>query len=816
MMEPLLRDLRFAVRSLARNPGFTIVSVLTLALGIGATTAVFSVVYGVLLRPLPFPGADRLVQIVQVMEERATGGTYRSGLAPDQFLNLQEHATTLQSVGVFAHAPRTLIGGAIPARLNGAGVLPGLFEGVGARALRGRTLRPQDGDPDAEPVVVLSYRTWRTHFGGREDIVGTHVTLDDVQTRVVGVMPDSFTFPSMATASMTRNSAGEIEDAPEFWITAGRFRRLGQRDSFSMIQGYAVVKPGVSYERALAEIRSLIGPLPDGRVRPVELVNARVEMARRTSRALAIFQLGMVLVLLIACVNVVNLLLTRAAGRRRELAVRMALGATRGRLVREGVAEAVVLSIGGGALGCLLAYGLTGALRTLPPHIFPRLRDIQVDGIVLAFALALSVATGLIVGLLAALRVARASVVSQLRPQAPYSLAVPGARLRPSSVLVIAEIAAAVVLLTGGGLLVNSFVRFVSVDLGYDPRDVVSLQVSLPKDRYGSSQAHEQFYREAAGALRALPGVETVAAADYDVTGSPIGFYALTIDGQAVASSENDITYRRASPDYFKTLGIRVIEGREFRDEDWSPVARKVIVNESFARRHFPGATAIGHRLRWSEWKDLEIIGVVADSREQADGEIRRAFYLPIDTGGFGAASMVLFLRSTSEPAAILAAARGVLARIDPQLAPYNAASLEEVMAHSAASPRLYGFVSLWCAVVALALAAIGLYGVLSYSVGSRTHEFGIRIALGADARMVRWQVLRLGLILTLSGLAIGLGGSYGAAQALSSLLFGITPGDLTTFAIAASLLLMTAIAACLVPSIRATRVDPVVALRAE
>jgi putative ABC transport system permease protein len=815
MMESLLRDLRLVVRSLGRNPGFTAVAVLTLGLGIGATTAVFSVVYGVLLRPLPFPGADRFVQIVQVMQSRATGEPYRAGLAPDQFLNLQEHATTLQSVGIFAHAPRTLTGIPIPARLNGAGVLPGLFDGVGARPLRGRTLRREDGDPGAEPVVVLSYRTWRTHFGGREDIIDTRVTLDDVTTRVVGVMPETFTFPSMATASMTRNSAGEIEDAPEFWITGGRFRRAGQRDSFSMTQAYAVVKPGVRFERALAEIRSLIGPLPDGRVVPVELVNARVEMGRRTSRALAIFQLGMMLVLLIACVNVVNLVLTRAAGRRRELAVRMALGASRGRLVREGIAEAVLLSIAGGALGCLLAYGLTTALRTLPPHIFPRLRDIQVDGIVLAFALALSVATGLIIGLISALRVARASVASQLRPQSPYSLVMPGARLRPSSVLVIAEIGAALVLLAGGGLLVNSFVRLVSVDLGYEPRDVVTLQVSLPKNRYGSSQAHEQFYRDAASALRALPGVEAVAAADYEITGSPLGFYPLAIDGKPAATEESEVSYRRASPDYFKTLRIRVVEGREFRDDDWSPIARKVIVNQSFARQHFPGATAIGHRLQWSEWKDLEIIGVVADSKEQPEEKIRRAFYLPIDTGGFGT-TMVLLLRSTREPAAVLAAARGVLARIDPQLAPYDAASLEEVIAHSAASPRLYGLVSLWCAVVALALAAVGLYGVLAYSVGSRTHEFGIRIALGADARAIRWQVLRQGLAITTVGLAIGLAGSYASNQALTSLLFGITPNDMTTFAVAATLLTATAIVACLVPSHRATRVDPVVALRAE
>ena len=815
-MESLLRDIHIALRGLIRNPGFALVALLTLALGVGATTSVFSVVYGVLFRPAAVSRrrstrADR----PDHGRQELSGETLRTGLTPDQFLNLEEQATTIESVGIFAHAPRTLTGIPIPARLNGAAYSRDSSTALGrGRCAAARFNATMVGSARSRSSSSATGRGGRISADARTSSTRASPWTTS-PTRVVGVMPETFTFPSMASANMTRNSAGEIEDAPEFWITGGRFRRSGPRKSFSIVQAYAVVKPGVRYERALAEIRSLIGPLPDGRVVPVELVNARVEMGRRTSRALAVFQLGMVLVLLIACVNVVNLLLTRAASRRRELAVRMALGASRGRLAREGIAEAVVLSMAGGAFGCLLAYGLTNALRTLPPHIFPRLRDIHVDGVVLAFALALSLATGLIVGLLSALRIARASVASQLRPQSPYALAMPGARLRPSSVLVIAEIAAAVVLVTGGSLLVNSFVRLATVDLGYDPRDVVSLQVSLPKNRYGSSQAHERFYRDAASALRALPGVEAVSAADYAVTGSPIGFYPLTIDGQPAATDKSYITYRRASPDYFKTLRIPVVEGREFRDDDWSPIANKVIVNESFARQHFPDATAIGHRLQWSEWKDLEIIGVVADSKEVPDEEIRRAFYLPIDTGGFNS-SMVLLLRSTRAPAAVLASARGVLARVDPHLAPYDAASLEEVMSHSAASPRLYGLVSLWCAIVSLALAAIGLYGVLAHSVGSRTHEFGIRIALGAEARIVRWQVLRQGLSLTACGLIIGLAGSYAAAQALSSLLFGVTPRDLTTFAVAATLLIVTAIVACLVPSHRATRVDPVVALRAD
>ena len=631
------------------------------------------------------------------MEEEPGGEPHRAGLTPDQFLNLQEHSTTLDAVGVFAPASRILTGVSIPAQLNGAVVLPELFDGLGARPLRGRTFKPEDGEAGFGQVAILSYRTWRTHFGGREDILDSQITLDEKPTRVVGIMPESFTFPSLAGPSMSRNSAGEIEDAPEFWITGGRFER-SQSGGFSILRAHALVKPGVRYEQALAEVRSLIGPLPNGKVLPVELVNARVEMGRETSRPLAIFQLGMVLVLLISCVNVVNLLLTRAAGRRRELAVRMALGASRGRLVREGLSEAVVLSITGGVLGCGLAYALIAALGTLPPHVLPRLRDIHIDGVVLGFALGLSIATGLLVGLFSGLRVARASVSSQLRPQAPYTL--PRGRLRPSSVLVIVEIAAAVVLLTGGGLLVNSFVRLMRVDVGYDPRHVATFQVSLPEARYPTSESRERFARDIANGLRTLPGVNAVSATDGAVTYSAISFYPLTIDGKPAATARREIRHRRVAPDYFRTLGMRLVEGREFRAEDWSPVANKVIVNQAFARQHFPDSSPIGHRLTWWNFPDLEVIGVVADSRERPDGDIERSFYLPFDTGFLG--RMVVLMRTDREPAAALSAARGVLARLDPQLASYDAAGLEEVFAHSAASPRLYGLVSLSCAIVAL------------------------------------------------------------------------------------------------------------------
>jgi len=341
------------------------------------------------------------------------------------------------------------------------------------------------------------------------------------------------------------------------------------------------------------------------------------------------------------------------------------------------------------------------------------------------------------------------------------------------------------------------------------------MEVSLPKNRYGTPEAREQFYRDVAARLRGLPGVDAAAATDGPVTYSPFGFYPLTIDGAPAATKETEIRFRRVSPDFFRTLRIPLVEGREFRDEDWTPVVAKVIVNRTFAQAHFPHTSPIGHRIQWREWKDLEIIGVVSDARERPDGEIQRSFYLPIDTSGFFG-RLVLLLRSNRETADVVSAARGILAEVDPQVAAYDAASLEEILKHAAASPRLYGVVAFVSALLALALSAIGLYGVLAYSVGSRTHEFGIRIALGAEAAAVRWQVLRQGLVLSVVGLVLGLAGGYATSRTLSSFLFGVTPGDLTTFSLAASLLLMTAIAACLVPSVRATRVDPVVALRAE
>ena len=444
-MESLLRDVRMAIRGLRRSPSFSVVAVLTLALGIGATTSVFSVVYAVLFRPLPFPNADRLVQIVQTMTSRGSDESFRAGLTPDQLANLQDYSTTLEAAGVFGHAWLTLTGVSVPAVLSGSTVTVGVLDGLGVAPLLGRALREEDALPGAEPVLVLSESTWRRYFGAREDLVGQRIAFDDLHRRVVGVMPASFRFPSLAGPGISRNSLGDLAEAPEFWLPGPSFTRTGPATGFTILQAWALLKPGVSLEQAAAEIRSLAGTLPDGRRVPIEVTSARDEIGLPARRVLLIFQTGVSLILVIACVNVINLLLTRMAGRRHELALRVALGASRGRIAREGMTEALLLAVSGGAVGCLFAYALTDVLQSLPPHTLPRLRDIRVDTVVLGFALLVSIATGLGVGALSALRLggADSSGGLHLRPA-------PGTtrqrRLRPSSVLVVLEISAAMVL----------------------------------------------------------------------------------------------------------------------------------------------------------------------------------------------------------------------------------------------------------------------------------------------------------------------------------------------------------------------------------
>ena len=743
------------------------------------------------------------------MTSRGSDESFRAGLTPDQLANLQDYSTTLEAAGVFGHAWLTLTGVSAPAVLSGSTVTVGVLDGLGVAPLLGRALREEDALPGAEPVLVLSESTWRRYFGAREDLVGQRIAFDDLHRRVVGVMPASFRFPSLAGPGISRNSLGDLAEAPEFWLPGPSFTRTGPATGFTILQAWALLKPGVSLEQAAAEIRSLAGTLPDGRRAPIEVTSARDEIGLPARRVLLIFQTGVSLILVIACVNVINLLLTRMAGRRHELALRVALGASRGRIAREGMTEALLLAVSGGAIGCLFAYALTDVLQSLPPHTLPRLRDIRVDTVVLGFALLVSIATGLGVGALSALRLggADSSGGLHLRPA-------PGTtrqrRLRPSSILVVLEISAAMVLLTASGLLVNSFIRLVRVDLGYEPRGVVTFQVDLGRDRYDNGAAVTQFSERLSANLRGMRGVESVGAEDR----GGIGSYEMSIDDRPVG--KRSTWYRTVTPGYFSTLRLRVLQGREFLASDVRSQTKPVIVNEAFVNRYIADGAPVGRRIRWDDWFGTrEIVGVVADSRRSFDATEAPMIYLvPNDSAGIR--NLTVFMRTSTSPAVVMPGVREALRRLDPQLAAFNATTLEETLAHETATPWLHGLISLASAIAALLLAVIGLYGLLAYTVRARWNELGIRIALGASTRTVMRSVLRQGLTLTAIGLALGLIGSYLATRSLSGLLFGVAPDDAPTFFGMAALFTCTAIAACYIPARRATRVDPVVALRAE
>ena len=816
MLDALLRDVRFAARGLRRNPGFATVAVLTLAIGIGSTTAVFSVVYGVVIKPLPFPNAGRLVRIVQLLESKGAPEPIRAGLSPNQFSELQQHSRTLAAVGPYQPTTRTLTGRGIPVRLSGAAVAPALFAGLGVNPALGRTFVPDDAlRPVAtDPAVILSHQTWVRYFGSDRNIVGERIALGDAQAEVIAVMPEGFGFPSLASDSMARNSAGELENAPEFWFALSPFKPDTQDGPFSLFMAFALLKDGATPAQASAEITALHTPRQLRRT-GVEVVPAHTESARTVGGVLATFQMGVVFILLMACVNVINLLLARATHRRADTAVRIALGASGARVVQEHVCETLLIALAGGALGCAFAFAIVNILRTLPPHLLPRIDALQVDGTVLLFAVAVSVAAGVGVGLVSALRagrVRRAHTMSALGG----GRATLHRRARPSSALVVFEIAATMVLLTGAGLLINSYVRLMQVQPGVDPAGAITMQIALGTQRYASAAAQQQMVHDVLDRIRTLPDVHAAAATSLSLTGEPIGISPVSIDGRIVA---NEMRYRYVTADYFRALGTPIRRGREFVDLEGQSGPDGAIVNEAFATRYLRGREPVGSTLTFLDNRAWQIVGVAGDSTLRLNEHAEPTIYLRSDRrtdsrGFFGLTTFVI--RSASDPHRLVPSMRRIVSQLDPRLAVHNVATIDDMLGHASASARFYGLVSFWCAMIALLLAGTGLYGVLAYSVSTRAREMGIRIALGAPTWALTTSVIRQGLAMAAGGIVIGLAGAYYLTRFLDTLLFGLMPGDPATFATAAAMFVLVALAASYVPSRRVTRVDPAAALRAE
>jgi putative ABC transport system permease protein len=804
-LDDLRRDLSYALRSLRRAPAFSVVVVLTLGLGVGAITAVSSVVYGVLYRPLPFPNADRLVSIVQLIG--LNGDQSRAGLRPEQIAAWQATSRTLSAIGYYRPMSASLTGVPTPVRLVGASVPTELFRALGGTPTTGRLFNDDEALPGNDRVVVLAHRTWTDRFGGDPTIVGTAIALNEQPYRVIGVMPVSFGFPSIAGPSTT-DSTGALADDPEFWVPlrAPSNTTVTDTGGFSLFTTFALLRPGVTLAQATAEANTLLPMQPSHR-QAIELVNARIEQARAVAPILLIFQVAVAFVLFIACANVTNLLLARTAYRQRELAVRLSLGADLFRLVRQALAEGLVVGAAGAVVGGAITYGAVAWFHTLPPYLLPRMREIHVDAATLVFALAVSLAAGVGVSITAVGWKSRRDVSGFLRGSA--SAAFTTSRRAPLRALVIAEVAAGMILFTGAALLLSSFARLADIPPGFDPQHVFSFSTSLSAGRTDAS--HTAVFRQQLGAaLGRLPQV-TSAAASNGVSGLGIGF-DLTIDTRPVRVPVGSGV---VTGGFFETLGIAIRRGRRPVSADESTQARVAVVNETFVRRCFPeGVEPLGHHLSFQSWNDLEIVGIATDVRPgRPDDPVRPLLYVPVDART-GAEATVFFLRTTGTATAMAPAVRAVVADIDPTVVVYGAGSLETRIERSYADARTYGVSSVTFAGVALTLAAIGLYGVLAFTVGARTRELGVRIAIGANTRQLVWMVLRDGLSTVAVGIALGLGAAWYLSRFLQKWLYGITPHDPQTFVTAAAVFLAVGTLAAYLPARRATRVDPVVALR--
>ena len=807
-MDTFRQDIRYAFRRLLKSPGFTAVAVLTLALGIGANTAIFSVVNGVLLEPLPYSEPERLVGVFHFSEGR------RATMSGPNFWDVAAQSTTLAASAAYARARVILTGQGEPVRLDAADVSGAFFDLLGVPPLAGRSFRHDDNQPGRPRVAILSYGLWQQRFGGRADAVGRKITLDGVSTEIIGVMPAGFAFP-----------AGRV-----LWLPLEYTKELTttQRGAWYLnVIGRA--KPGVALDQVRAEVetigRQLAAKYPDSNegvgITAMPLLEAMVGDIRRSVLVL----LGAVgFVLLIACVNVANLLLARAAARESEMAVRTALGAGRGRLVRQLLTESVLLSVVGAGFGLLLAVWGVEVLVGMQPQGIPRLDNVQIDRTVIAFTMSLGVLTGLVFGLFPAFQSTRGGLAGSLKEAGRGALTGrSGSRLR--SALVVAEMALAVVLLAGAGLLIRSFTRLAAVDPGFRVAPALTFELSLPDARYEQEPQQVAFFDSLMPRLRSIPGVQSAGSViSLPLSGSSIVLTFEVAGRPAVPPAQQPaMEVRVATADYFSTMGIPLKSGRLFTNDDREGSPRVVVITEATAKQYFPGEDPLGKKitLGWGRGEGKpraggEVVGIVGDIKDAGLNEAEAPqIYLPYRQ--WPVQGMAVVLKTAVPPATIAEAARREVYAVDPLLPVANVRTLDEVVARSISQPRFYMTLLTAFAAVALVLAAIGIFGVLSYAVAQRTREIGIRMALGAREGTVVGLVLRHAMLLAAAGVAAGtVAAWFLSTSMMAGLLFSTDPRDVGTFAAVAFGLTCVALLAAYVPARRATRVDPIVALRAE
>ncbi len=791
--DTLRGDLRLAWRTMTRRPGITALIVASLAIGLGANVSVFALVDAVMIRSLPYDEAGRLVEIGGMVPSR--GWLYVEQSLLD-FVDFREQSRTLDVAGYYASS-FNLVDGGRPERVDGQRVSWNFFKVLRVQPTMGRTFRPEEERAGRSHVAIISFALWQRRFAAATDALGHTLAMDGTPYTIVGVLPDGFRFEGEATDVWVPFGLTGQESRSRRWM-----RSLGRlRPGFEMRQAQSEVQqiaarlqreyPDTNQEWSAA-IRPLRERVFGARIRTISLVSA----------------MAVAFVLLIACANVANLQMARTADRAREMALRGALGASRGRLVRQLLTEAAALAVAAGALGTIMAVGSLGVLRSLLPQSAVDPQSIRVDGRVLLFALLATVFTAVLFGTVPALRGVRSALAPVLREGHG---AVGSPRTRLSYALVIGEVALALTLLVCSALLMRGFSRLVDTDWGWDPHHVLAFQVSLPESAYADDASVAQFYERLSSELRTLPGVEAVGGNEIlPLQGESSTFYNLV--GREVPRNERPtISARATRPGYFKAMGIAVVEGRPVAESDRIGSPPVIVVNEALARRHWRhAADAIGHKLRfWGE--DQEIVGVVRDTREFAR-EARPMGFIP--AGQLPLRSMSIVVRSRQEPTSLAGSVRAVVARLDPGLPAYRVASMTELMREKNGVYRVMPRVVGGLAATALLLGLLGVYGVISKSVSQRTQEVGVRMALGATPGGVLRLILRQGGALVGTGAALGLGISALVTRHLGPFLFGVSPWDGAALTAVTLLLMATGLAASLIPARRATRVSPVRALR--
>jgi predicted permease len=814
-MDTLGQDIKYGIRMLAKSPGFTAIAILTLALGIGANTAIFSVVNAELLRPLPFRDSSRLASVSTSNSRRHS--TAGSMSYPD-FLDLQAQNQVFEKMAAYTDGSFTLTGIEQPAHIIGSSVSASLFDVLGVTPELGRTFRADEDQPHHHSVI-LSHQLWVARFAGDPGIIGRSIALDKNAYTVVGVMPASFQYPLVRQSSTLWTTMSPLLESSDNSPT------MAEQRGAHFLRSIARLKPGISVAQAQVGMDVIMASLskqyPDtNKYWGAHVVSEQDRMTRSIRPALFVMMIAVGFVLLIACVNVANLLLARATARTREIAIRAALGAGRNRLVKQLLTESLLLAFIAGGLGLLLARWGSEILVRLSPEQLPRTSEIRVDGPVMAFTLGIAVLTGLLFGLAPAMHVSHSNIVDSLKEGA-LSTTASKARFGLRSSLVVVEMALALVLLVSAGLLIRSLVRMQQVNPGFDARNVMTASIDVPDAKYSDPQKAE-FFRNLIPKLSAIPGVQAAAAVyPLPMSGDEIRT-TFQIEGRPVSKSEEPASsVRDITPNYFATMRIPLLQGRDFDSRESADSTPVVIINQALARQYFSGESPLGKHIKpgissgSGEPVMREIVGVVGNVKfSDLTSEWMPESYLPSAQLPFG--SMTLVARSTQDPHGLAKMMTQTVQSMDQDMPTYAAKTIQEYLDGTLSVPRFNTSLLALFAGLAMLLTAVGLYGVISYSVAQRTHEIGIRMALGAKPQDMLGLIVGQGLKLGLLGVGIGVVAAVGLTHFLSSLLFGVTATDPLSFAGVIVLLLVVVLTACYFPARRAMRVDPMIALRHE